>query len=282
MTRLQSAVRFISPILISLMLIVAPLPSAGARQVDEPSLPLLVEWRLVEMIDMMRGGTPAGDAAQYSVRFLPDGEAQIVADCVDETVSYEAQGPVIAFGPIASLGEECGADSQAGRFLEELSYVRSFLIEQESGSDELVLVLMADGGFLRFAPALTGVTWQWRDFEGGDGATIQPDDPSRYTVTFESAGDVTAILDCNKGSGRYETENGSIELDFVTTEIACGPSSLGEELGRYLSEASTYVIRDGLLALALPMDAGIVTFQPFLPEDVPGSPESEDDTEANA
>lgn len=235
-------------------------------------LPLV--WELTEFVDPVRGAEEVGTPANYTVQFLPDGTFLLRTDCNVGSGSYTIEGSSIELSDIATTLVGCPEGSRGDRFVEELLQVSSFVINQEGASDQLVLALMADGGFLNFAPSLTGVVWEWQRFEGGDGSVVAPDNPSFYTLEFFPDGSLTARLDCNQGAGTYSTDGAMIELMVASTLIGCSEGSLGAEFGGYLAEANTYVIRDGQLALSLPLDSGIVFFNPYVVLDE-ATPEAE-------
>jgi heat shock protein HslJ len=255
---------------------VAPLAQAQGEVTvsNEESIPPLV-WELITFEDPLRGADQVDDPSRYTIQLLPDGTLFLQADCNTGSGSYSIGGSSIEFSEFVTTLILCPEDSQDARFLEELSHVTSYVIDREDLNDELVLALMADGGFLRFAPALTGVVWEWQQFEGGDGSLVVPDNPSAYTIQFFEDGSVQVDSDCNAGSGSYTTENGSLSMTIAFTEAYCGDDSFDQEFTRYLSEAVSFVIQDGKLALSLPVDAGIATFAPVVEPLTDATPELE-------
>jgi hypothetical protein len=51
--------------------------------------------------------------------------------------------------------------------------------------------------------------------------------------------------------------------------MACLPGSHATDYAQYLDEAVSWVIRDGQLHLALPVDAGIASFTPVVASSTP-------------
>jgi heat shock protein HslJ len=225
-----------------------------------------IVWQLTEFIDSAQGSTPVDDPSKYTIQLTPDGFVFIQADCNQGGAEYMISGNSLEFGPARTTLVACEEGSLSDRFLQELTFVRSFVIDQSEATDQLVLNLMADGGSLVFSPALTGVIWQWEQFEGGDGTVVAPDDPTLYTLQFQPDGTVNGQVDCNRGMGTYESDGSSISIVLATTRMACPEGSLDAEFSRYISEANSFVIRDGKLALALPIDSGIATFSPIYVE----------------
>lgn len=109
---------------------------------------------------------------------------------------------------------------------------------------------------------LVGPTWSWQRSELGDGTTVTPADPSRYTVTFVSESEVQVQLDCNRGGGGY-TVNGT-ELTFgalATTLMACPSDSQDSVFGQQLADTTSYALEGDTLILTL-SDGGTMTLAP--------------------
>jgi len=238
-----------------------------------------IQWQLTGFVDTARGSIPIEDPAKYTIQFLPDGRVAIDADCNQGSASYKVSGNGLQLGPITATHAACEPESFSKRFLKELGFVRSFVIDQSQATDQLVMGLMADGGMLQFSPVLTGVVWAWENFEGGDGSVTAPDDPSSYTLEFQNDGSVTSQVDCNRGMGTYEVDGASIAITVATNRMLCDDGSLASEFNRYVTGANTFVIRNGKLALSLPVDSGIAT---FVPRYVDPSSESTPETEGES
>lgn len=238
-------------------------PTAG----DEVSA---IRWELQQIASNNRVFTP-DDPTNYWIQLLPDGTVWLQADCNRGSGTYSLQDSSLTLSDLVTTKVACGEDSIGDRFLASLGYVVSYSVTGDV-SDQLVLQMMADGGSLTFQPALTGVVWEWVGFEGGDGSQITAADPSRYTLEFLDDGTVRVKADCNSGSGEAKIDGSSIDLTVATTLIGCPADSQASDFLRYLDEANSFVIRDGLLALALPADAGIALFRPTLPEPIAATP----------
>ncbi len=232
-----------------------------------------IVWQLTTIDDGAGGSTTVDDPASYTIQFLPDGRVGVRADCNQGGADYTIDGEAVTFGDMVTTLALCPPESLSDQYLAHLQNVATFSIDQSQASDQLVLGL-TDGGSLIFAPSLTGVVWQWQQFQGGDGAVIAPDDPSEFALQFQADGQVFGQIDCNRASGTYTADGVSIEIMLATTRMFCGEGSLDADFGRFVSESNTYVIRDGNLSLALPMDGGITTFTPHI-DDAIGTPEAE-------
>jgi len=114
------------------------------------------------------------------------------------------------------------------------------------------------------AASLGGTSWRLVQIMSMDDNTYKPDDPSRYTLSFETDGSMNVLADCNRGKGSWASESGS-QLQFgpiAATMAMCPPESLHD---RYLSQfewVRSYVMKDGHLFLATMADGSIIEFEP--------------------
>ena len=113
--------------------------------------------------------------------------------------------------------------------------------------------------------ALESTSWQLVRFQGGDGTLLQPDDKSKYTLTFGADGRLSARVDCNRGSGSWKSAGkGQLELGpMAVTRAMCAPGSLHDRLVKHLPYVRSYVIKDRRLYLSLMADGGIYEFEPL-------------------
>jgi para-nitrobenzyl esterase len=116
------------------------------------------------------------------------------------------------------------------------------------------------------APAALGSTsWQLVRFQGGDGTVLQPDDKSKYTLSFGADGRLSARIDCNRGSGSWKSGGqGQLALGpMAITRAMCPPGSLHDHLVKQLPFVRSYLMKDGRLFLSLMADGGIYEFEPL-------------------
>lgn len=111
---------------------------------------------------------------------------------------------------------------------------------------------------------LEGIEWHLVRFEGGDGTVLAPDDPSKYTLTFQPGGRLDARVDCNRGHGAWKSAGRShVELgELALTRAMCPPGSLHDQVVKQLPYVRSYVLRDGHLFLSLMADGGIFELEP--------------------
>jgi len=115
------------------------------------------------------------------------------------------------------------------------------------------------------APAtLGGTSWQLLKFEGGDGTVLVPDDPAKYTITFDADSGVSLRVDCNRGHGSWRsTPPSSLEFGpMALTRAMCPPGSLHDQIVRQWPYVRSYIIKDGHLFLSLMADGGIYEYEP--------------------
>ena len=123
-------------------------------------------------------------------------------------------------------------------------------------------LLLAGCAGLASPQTLGGTSWQLVSFRGGDGTVLEPDDPSKYTLSFGADGRLSARIDCNRARGSWKSE-GPSRLEFgpmAITRAQCPPGSLHDPIVRQLPYIRSYVIRDGRLYLSLMADGGTYEF----------------------
>jgi para-nitrobenzyl esterase len=137
---------------------------------------------------------------------------------------------------------------------------------------------LSTGGFYEFAPlppaGLSNTSWQLLQIHNADGTSLHPDDSTKYTVTFEADGSVTAQVDCNRGKGTWKSSSpGQIELGpMALTRAMCPPGSLSDRVAKDWSTAQSYAIEDGRLRLTLSA-GGYYEFEPFTQPGAASSPQ---------
>ena len=114
---------------------------------------------------------------------------------------------------------------------------------------------------------LVGTSWQLVRFTGSDKSTLQPDDRSQYTITFQADGSVVARIDCNRGHGAWKSA-GSGELVFgplALTRMMCPQGSMHDRVAADWGAVRSYTIKDGHLFLSLMADGGVYEYEPASP-----------------
>jgi heat shock protein HslJ len=105
-------------------------------------------------------------------------------------------------------------------------------------------------------------TWQWIRFDGMDDRVIQVDDPAKYVLTFSADGTVSGRADTNRFNGKYSVKDAALRFSGIaSTKVAVPAGSLHDKFLQGLNDTASYVMRDGMLYLALKVDAGIMVFK---------------------
>jgi heat shock protein HslJ len=109
---------------------------------------------------------------------------------------------------------------------------------------------------------LIGQTWQWQDLVGPN-ESVTPDDPSRYTLSFNDDGTANIQADCNQVVASYSIDDTLLTIEpGPSTMAACPEGSLSDQYIRLLSAASSYELAGEELAVSLLDDAGTMHFLP--------------------
>jgi para-nitrobenzyl esterase len=112
---------------------------------------------------------------------------------------------------------------------------------------------------------LGGTSWQLVKFQSSDGRMLTPDDPAKYTISFDTDGSASARIDCNRGRGAWKS-SGPSQLQFgplALTRAQCPPGSLHDRIVKDWEFVRSYTLKDGHLFVALMADGGIYEFAPI-------------------
>jgi len=112
------------------------------------------------------------------------------------------------------------------------------------------------------APADSAERGPWRWI-----ATVTPterivcNNPDMYTLTFLPDSTVRVLIDCNRGSGRYQVDGKSIRIGPVaTTRMMCPPGSMDATFGKQIDAARGWFLEADTLMLDLMADSGTMRF----------------------
>lgn len=88
-------------------------------------------------------------------------------------------------------------------------------------------------------------------------ARIASPNPDVYTLEFLPDNTVRALLDCNRGSGRYNLDGKSIRIGpLAATRMMCPPGSMDSVFGKELDAARIWFMQGDTLMLDLFADSG--------------------------
>ena len=112
---------------------------------------------------------------------------------------------------------------------------------------------------------LAGTSWKLVKLQGGDEVTTVPDDGTKYTITFNSNGRVSARVDCNRGGSTWKSTRPN-ELQFGSwsmTRAKCPAGSLYDRIVREGAAVRTYDIKNGHLFLSGMAAGGYYELEPL-------------------
>ena len=112
---------------------------------------------------------------------------------------------------------------------------------------------------------LNGTSWQLVKLQDADGATLVPDDRSKYTLKFGRDGRVAARVDCNSGGSTWKSARAG-ELQFGSwsmTRAKCPPGSLHDRIVTEGANVRSYEIKGGHLFLSGMRAGGSYELEPL-------------------
>lgn len=200
--------------------------------------------------------TPS-NPSQYTAQFNPDGNVGVKADCNAGGGPYQVDGNKLTIGNMISTLALCPEGSLGGEFMRDLQNAATFAFD----GDNLVITMKDDDGTMTFAPAkkainaLTGITWEWQ--VTGD---KRVNDPSRYTIMFNTHGTANIKNDCNNILADYKVDGSNMTLELgPSTLVACPEDTLDSEFRAQLSAVTSFEIGNGIMLLTLG-DGSLMTF----------------------
>jgi heat shock protein HslJ len=92
-----------------------------------------------------------------------------------------------------------------------------------------------------------------------DDSRIAPNAPPRYAAVFGDDGIVRIQADCNSATGHFEADDGRLDIGPLAATMAmCAPESLSDVFLRQLEAATSYMVVNDVLHLALKLDSGVM------------------------
>ena len=113
--------------------------------------------------------------------------------------------------------------------------------------------------------SLADTAWRVVQFRGADDTILVPDDKAKYTIEFKTGGQLSARIDCNRGTGTWTSARGSqLTLGpLKLTGTACPPSPLTDRLVKDWTYVHAHRMRDGRLFLSLAGEGGTYELEPM-------------------
>jgi len=120
------------------------------------------------------------------------------------------------------------------------------------------------------ATDLEGTAWELVKIEGTDAKIHVPTERGHYLLAFTPHGELSARIDCNRGSGTWSSpEAGQLVLGpLASTRAQCPPGSLYDEIIAHWTEVRSYAIREGHLFLT--GGGGVYEYEPLQVTATPG------------
>jgi heat shock protein HslJ len=230
-------------------------------------------WNVVELAGTAVSPQPADAEPRPHLVFGADGRVSGSDGCNRLTGPYTVKANAITFGQIAGTQMACPkADEIAGRFRAALkgtshwSVVKGRLEFYGATGTPLAVFEPRPSAAYGGPAALERTAWQLVRFQGGDGRTLTPDDPAKYTIEFAAGGNLAARIDCNRGRGSWKaTPPSQLELGpLALTRARCPDGSLHDHIVKQWPYIRSFVIKDGHLFLSLMADGGIYELAPVV------------------
>jgi len=110
---------------------------------------------------------------------------------------------------------------------------------------------------------LEGTSWELVKIEGTDAKIHVPAERGHYLLAFTAHGELSARIDCNRGSGTWSApEPGRLVLgELASTRAQCPPNSLYDEIIAHWTEVRSYALREGHLFLT--GGGGVYEYEPL-------------------
>jgi heat shock protein HslJ len=192
--------------------------------------------------------------------------------CNRLTGTYRLDGERVGFGQMASTQMAClNSSGTEGPFRDALKNATRLTVTRDrmelfdATGTRLAVFSSESQARVPPSPTLAGTSWRLVEFQGSDDTTLTPDDRTKYTVEFETGGQLFARIDCNRGRAPWKS-SGPNQIEFgplALTRAKCPEGSLHDQIARRWPYIRSYVMKNGQLFLALMADGGIYEFEPI-------------------
>jgi len=68
--------------------------------------------------------------------------------------------------------------------------------------------------------SLSGLVWQWQEFQSSDDTVVKPENPEAYTLEFLADGTLAVGADCNRATGTYTVDGSLLILEVTAMTMA--------------------------------------------------------------
>lgn len=114
---------------------------------------------------------------------------------------------------------------------------------------------------------VVGKLWGWEGTTTSVEQFTSPD-PKRFSIRLMPGGKAQVTLDCNRGGGNYQIQEGKLSFSpLFSTKMACPTQDkpLDHHFGKQLQQIASYFVENGMLYLEMPMDGGTMKFKELAP-----------------
>ena len=194
--------------------------------------------------------------------YFEDGTVGGSTGCNQYTASYTVDGDTLEIGQAVMTMIACPPPADAI----ERAYIAAF--EQVTGwsldGEELVLADDEDAELLRFEAGTPVGSWEATAFLSGD-AVVTPIAGTELTATYGEDDALTGSAGCNRFTGSYSTDGGTIEIgELATTRKLCPePAGVMEQETAYLAalqSAASFRVNGSALLLLSPDGTNVASF----------------------
>ena len=138
-------------VLLLMVVLLAGCASEPAEVTERNPPVFLGDWQLVNIQSMDDRVYVPAEGTGFTLSLNPDGSVELTADCNTGRGSWESSSSArIQFSPLATTRALCPPGSLHDRYLSDLSWVRSYVMQ----GNDLFLATYADGAILHFRPAI--------------------------------------------------------------------------------------------------------------------------------
>lgn len=171
------------------------------------------------------------------------------------TIALHEDGSVVAnLATSTGRASACERRSPEERFLNLVNLATTWQLDGAN----LTLTLM-DGGTIVLVQSIVGTTWQWTEFQSGNGELVTPEAGDATTLVFGSDGMLTLTTPCITLTAPYMLDGPSgLRIDTSAIPESAKPCEQGPRLA--LEAMRSYVFQDAHLWISLMADGGIYGF----------------------
>ena len=117
---------------------------SGGSAAGGPSI-IGIEWKWQQLTETT-GASEVNDPDNYTIKFMPDGEVTVKADCNMAGGTYSVTGNAISIEILTMTMAACPPESRSDEFIDLLNAAASYFVKEGS----LFIELESDSGMMEF------------------------------------------------------------------------------------------------------------------------------------